>query len=77
MKLLLLYRRRWWFFYLPVLLCMAGALWWSITVWKVLPPGSVVIAAGSPQDSYSQLAQRYADQLERSGLNVEIAYSDS
>lgn len=77
MKLLLLYRRRWWLFYLPLVLCTAAALWWSATHWLVLPPGKVVIAAGSPQGSYSRLAQRYAEQLERTGLNVEIVYSDS
>ncbi|MBC7609938.1 MAG: ABC transporter substrate-binding protein [Polaromonas sp.] len=77
MKLLLLYRRRWWLFYLPVVLCALLALWWSATQWKVPPPVRVVIAAGSPQGSYSGLAQRYAEQLERTGLNVEIVYSDT
>ncbi|MES2364073.1 MAG: TAXI family TRAP transporter solute-binding subunit [Pseudomonadota bacterium] len=77
MKLLLLYRRRWWLFYLPVLLCTAAALWWSSTRWLVLPPAKAVIAAGSPQGSYSRLAQRYAEQLERIGVNVEIVYSDA
>ncbi len=77
MKLLLLYRRRWWLFYLPVILCTVVALWWSSTRWIVLPPARAVIAAGSPQGSYSRLAQRYAEQLERLGMNVEIVYSDS
>ena len=77
MKLLLLYRRRWWLFYMPVMLCTLLALWWSATQWKVLPPGRIIIAAGSPQGGYSGLAQRYAEQLERIGLNVEIVYSDS
>ena len=77
MKLLLLYRKRWWLFYLPVLLCTALALWWSVTQWKVLPPTKVVIAAGSLQGSYSLLARRYAEQLERTGLSVEIIYSDT
>jgi TRAP-type uncharacterized transport system substrate-binding protein len=77
MKLLLLYRRRWWLFYLPVLLCTGAALWWSANVWLVLPPARAVIAAGSPQGSYSMLAQRYAEQLERIGMNVELVYSDT
>ncbi len=77
MKLLLLYRRRWWLFYLPVMLCTLITLWWSATQWKTLPPSRIVIAAGSLQGSYSGLAQRYAEQLERIGLNVEIVYSDS
>lgn len=77
MKLLLLYRRRWWLFYLPVLLCTALALWWSATQWKVLPPSEVLIGAGSPQDGYSMLAQRYAEQLERMGVRAELVYSDT
>lgn len=77
MKLLLLYRRRWWLFYLPVILCTALALWWSCARWLVLPPVKAVIAAGSLQGSYSRLAQRYAEQLERVGMNVEIVYSDT
>lgn len=77
MKLLLLYRRRWWLFYVPVLLCAALALWWSATQWKVLPPAEVVISAGSPQDGYSMLAQRYAEQLERTGVRAEVVYSDT
>ena len=77
MKLLLLYRRRWWLFYIPVLLCAALALWWSATQWKVLPPAEVVIGAGSPQDGYSMLAQRYAEQLERIGVRAEVVYSDT
>jgi TRAP-type uncharacterized transport system substrate-binding protein len=77
MKLLLLYRRRWWLFYLPVLLCAFTALWWSATRWKVLAPAQVVIAAGSKQDSYSRLAQRYGELLERMGLRVEIVYADT
>jgi hypothetical protein len=77
MKLLLLYRRRWWLFYFPVLLCTVLALWWSATQWKVLPPTDAVIGAGSPQDGYSMLAQRYAEQLERIGVRAEIVYSDT
>ncbi|MDW5444489.1 TAXI family TRAP transporter solute-binding subunit [Polaromonas sp. SM01] len=76
MKLLLLYRRRWGLFYLPVLLLALAVVWWSATVWKTLPPAKAVIAGGSPQGSYAQLAQRYAEQLERLGLAVEIVYSD-
>jgi TRAP-type uncharacterized transport system substrate-binding protein len=53
------------------------ALWWSATQWKVLPPAEVVIGAGSPQDGYSMLAQRYAEQLERIGVRAEVVYSDT
>lgn len=77
MKLLLLYRRRLWLFYLPLLLCTVAALWWSVSIWKLLPPAKVVIAAGSLQNGYARLAQRYAEQLERQGINVEILYSES
>lgn len=77
MRLLVIYRRRWWLFYLPVILCTALALWWSSTHWMVLPPTKIVIAGGSPQGSYLRLAQRYAEQLEQRGMNVEVVYSDS
>ena len=75
MKLFLLYKRRWCLFYLPVVLCAAMAFWWSATVWFVLPPQKVVIAAGSPQGDFARLAQRYAKELEEMGLSVEIVYS--
>ncbi|MES2911302.1 MAG: TAXI family TRAP transporter solute-binding subunit [Pseudomonadota bacterium] len=77
MKLLLLYKRRWWLFYLPLILFTTAALWWSASRWQVIPPDKAVIAAGSPQGGYSALAQRYADQLERQGMSVEIVYSDT
>ena len=75
MKLLMLYRRRWWLFYLPVLLCSALALWWVVTQVYPRPPHSVVISGGSPDHSYSRLAQRYAEQLERIGIQTEIVYA--
>ncbi len=77
MKLQLIYRRRWWLFYLPVMLCTALAIAWSVTRWHVLPPSKTVIAAGSTQGSYTRLAQRYAEQLERLGITVEIVHSDT
>ena len=77
MKLLLLYRQRWWLFYLPVLICTALALWWSVTRWQVPPPSRAVMAAGALQGSYSRLAQRYAEQLARIGVNLELVYSDT
>ena len=75
--LLLLYRRRWWLFYLPVLLCATTAIWWAVTNQHVLPPHKVVICGGSPQHSYSRLAQRYTEHLERVGIHTEIVYSAS
>ena len=75
MKLLLLYRRRWWLFYLPVLLCAVAAIGWAATNWHVLPPGQVVVSGGSAEHSYDRLAQRYAEQLERMGIRVEIVYA--
>ena len=75
MKLLMLYRRRWWLFYLPVLLCSAAAMWWVVTQVYPRPPHSLVISGGSPDHSYSRLAQRYAEQLERIGVHTEIVYA--
>ena len=77
MKLLMLYRRRWWLFYLPVLLSAAAAMWWAVTSWHVLPPSRVVISGGSEQQSYSRMAQRYAEHLERMGIHTEIVYAAS
>jgi NMT1-like family len=75
MRLLLLYRRRWWLFYLPVLLSALSALWWAVTNLHVLPPEKIVISGGSAENSYARLAQRYAEQLERIGVNTEIVYT--
>ena len=77
MRLLLLYRRRWWLFYLPVLLCAALAMWGAVARWHVLPPSRVVISGGSMEHSYSRLAQRYAEQLERVGIRAEVVYASS
>ncbi|MFM9900570.1 MAG: TAXI family TRAP transporter solute-binding subunit [Polaromonas sp.] len=77
MKLLLIYRKRWWFFYLPVMVAAGAALWWSVVVWQPLPPHHLVMAAGAQQGSYARLAQRYAQQLERLGIQVELSYSDT
>jgi hypothetical protein len=75
MRLLLLYRRRWWLFYLPVLSGALLALWWAVTNLHVLPPEKIVISGGSAENSYARLAQRYAEQLERIGVNTEIVYA--
>ncbi len=76
MKFLILYRRRWWLFYLPVMVCASAVLWAAGTQWLVLPPDKVVIAAGAPTGSYSRQAQRYAEHLERNGIDVEIVYAE-
>ena len=77
MKLLLIYRRRWWLFYLPVVLASGAALWWSVMVWQPLPPRHVVMAAGTKQGAYARVAHRYAEQLERQGIQVELNYADT
>ena len=77
MRLLLLYRKRWLLFYMPVILSAFAALWWASARWQMLPPSKVVIAAGAQEGSYSRLALRYAEPLERMGIRVEIVYSDT
>lgn len=75
MNVVLLYRRRWGLFYLPVL-AVAGALAYkAATDWLPLPPRHLVIAAGSPQGNYVQVAVRYRDELERRGITVDISTS--
>lgn len=77
MKLFLLYRRRWWLFYLPVLLCAIAAMWWAVNRWQVLPPMKVVVSAGSLQNSYAHLAQRYAERLDQMGISTEIVSNET
>jgi TRAP-type uncharacterized transport system substrate-binding protein len=77
MKLLSLYRRRWWLFYLPILGFTAVAVAWAAVRWYPMPPTRLVIAAGTQQGSYAQLAQRYAQRLDPLGIQVEIDYDDS
>ena len=60
-----------------MLLCAVATVWWAVTSWHVLPPNKLVISGGSPQHSYSRLAQRYAEQLERIGVHIEIVYAAS
>jgi TRAP-type uncharacterized transport system substrate-binding protein len=75
MNVVLLYRRRWGLFYLPVLAVAGALIYKSATDWLPLPPRHLVIAAGSPQGNYVQMAVRYRDELERRGITVDISTS--
>lgn len=75
MRVMLLYRRRWGLFYLPVLvLAMLGTVF-AGREWFPLPPRQVTLAAGTPQGSYAQMAERYRVELERRGITVDIVTS--
>lgn len=75
MNALLLYRRRWGVFYLPVVALAALSIFAAAKYWLPLPPRALVIAVGTPQGGYMQLAERYRDELDRLGITVEISTS--
>ena len=76
MKLILLFRMRWALFYLPVVLYSAMAIWFCAVVLLPLPPSSFVMAVGLPQGSYTSIANRYRQELETRGINVEIVTTE-
>jgi hypothetical protein len=76
MKITRMYRKRRWLFYLPVLLCSALAMGFCATVLMPLPPVKFIFAGGLPQDSYSNQALRYRDQLELRGIQAELISTD-
>lgn len=73
--MLLLYRQRWGLCYLPILALTALAIFAAAHWVFPLPPRSVVVAAGVFQGGFSQMAERYRDELERRGIRVDIATS--
>ena len=70
--MLTLYRNRWGLFYLPVVaaavLAIVAAAHWLFP----LPPRSVVIAAGAPQDGFDRLADQYREELARRGIAADF-----
>lgn len=54
---------------LAILLIIGFACWWQL---RGGPPRKIVFAAGGREGAYYRLAQRYKDELAKSGLEVEI-----
>jgi TRAP-type uncharacterized transport system substrate-binding protein len=77
MKLILLFRMRWAMFYLPVVMYSALCIWFCTVVLLPLPPSSFVMAVGLPQGSYTSIANRYRQELEARGINVEIVTTEN
>jgi TRAP-type uncharacterized transport system substrate-binding protein len=76
MKLILLFRMRWALFYLPVVMYSALAMWFCTEVLFPLPPSRFVMAIGLPQGSYASIANRYRQELEERGIDVDIVTTE-
>jgi TRAP-type uncharacterized transport system substrate-binding protein len=76
MKLILLFRMRWAMFYLPVVMYSALSMWFTTAVLLPLPPSSFVMAVGLPQGSYTSIANRYRQELEVRGVDVEVVTTE-
>jgi TRAP-type uncharacterized transport system substrate-binding protein len=76
MKLILLFRMRWALFYLPVVMYSVMAMWFCTVVLLPLPPSSFVMAVGLPEGSYASIANRYRQELEKRGINVDIVTTE-
>ena len=56
----------------PFVLLAAGLLWGAYTWLQPNPPRRVVLATGVPQGAYAEFGKRYAAQLARHGITVEL-----
>lgn len=70
--MLTLYRNRWGLFYLPVLALAVVAIVAAAHWLFPLPPRSVVIDVGTPQDGLEGLADPYRDELARRGIAADF-----
>jgi len=50
----------------------AAALWWVFTVFRPIPPRTVVMTTGPEGGAYSELGQRYHEVLARSGIDLKL-----
>ena len=56
----------------PFALLAAALLWGAYTVLQPNPPRTVVLAAGVAQGAYAEFGKRYATQLARHGITVQL-----
>jgi TRAP-type uncharacterized transport system substrate-binding protein len=56
----------------PVVLLIALALWGAFVLLRPSPPRRVVLLAGSEQGAYSEFGRRYAEELRRYGIQVDL-----
>jgi len=55
-----------------ILICLAGLVGTYLLFVKAPPPSKIVLAAGGKSGAYYRFAQRYADELKKEGLAVEV-----
>jgi len=56
----------------PVVLLVALALWAAFVLMKPNPPKRVVLLTGNEQGAYAEFGRRYAQELGRHGITVEL-----
>jgi ABC-type nitrate/sulfonate/bicarbonate transport system substrate-binding protein len=56
----------------PIALVIVVALWGAFAVLKPTPPKRVVLLTGSEQGAYAEFGQRYAEELRRYGIEVQL-----
>src|SRR5258708_2337760 len=56
----------------PVMLVIALALWGAFVLLRPSPPKRVVLLAGTEQGAYSEFGRRYAEELRRYGIQVDL-----
>jgi TRAP-type uncharacterized transport system substrate-binding protein len=56
----------------PMMLVVALALWGAFLVLKPEPPKRVVLLAGTEQGAYEEFGRRYAQELKRIGIEVDL-----
>ena len=56
----------------PIALLLALALWGAFVLLRPTPPGRVVLLTGAEQGAYAEFGRRYAEELRRYGIQVEL-----
>ena len=64
--------REWLVALAPIALLLALALWGAFVVLRPNPPRKVVLLTGTEQGAYAEFGRRYAQQLRRYGIEVEL-----
>jgi TRAP-type uncharacterized transport system substrate-binding protein len=59
----------------PFILLTLGLLWGAYLLLKPTPPKRVVLATGPDQSDYAEFGKRYAEELKRYGIEVELRAS--
>ncbi len=56
----------------PIALLIVLALWAAFAVLKPAPPRRVILLTGSEQGAYAEFGRRYAQELRRYGIEVQL-----